>query len=127
MPPDVARAILRTIVAVAAPGGLVLFDYILPSVVDGTCRLVGARRHARYCAGGIEVRVGIVDEGHVPPGLMVVAPPRVSRSPPGCPRSRFLRVRDRRSLPFARRRAIWSPLTGLARLPRLVRVLLVWL
>jgi methyltransferase (TIGR00027 family) len=50
MPPDVARAILRAIVAVVAPGSLVIFDYILPSVVQGTCTLEGARRHARYCA-----------------------------------------------------------------------------
>lgn len=50
MPPDVARAILRAIVELAAPGSAVIFDYILPSVVEGTCRLEGAEAHRRYCA-----------------------------------------------------------------------------
>lgn len=49
MPPDVARAILTAIVEIAAPGSQVIFDYILPSVVDGTCALAGAREHRRYC------------------------------------------------------------------------------
>jgi methyltransferase (TIGR00027 family) len=50
MPPDVARAILGAIVAIAAPGSQVIFDYVLPSVVDGSCRLEGAQQHRRYCA-----------------------------------------------------------------------------
>jgi len=43
MPPEVARATLRSIAQVAAPGSVVLFDYILPSVVDGTCTLEYAK------------------------------------------------------------------------------------
>jgi methyltransferase (TIGR00027 family) len=50
MPPDVAREILRAIVEIAAPGSVVIFDYILPSVVDGSCELEGARAHRKYCA-----------------------------------------------------------------------------
>jgi O-methyltransferase involved in polyketide biosynthesis len=50
MPPEVARGILAAIVEIAAPGTLVIFDYILPSVVDGRCTLEGARQHRRYCA-----------------------------------------------------------------------------
>lgn len=49
MPPDVARAILGAIAEIAAPGSLVIFDHILPSVVDGTCPLEGARAHRAYC------------------------------------------------------------------------------
>jgi methyltransferase (TIGR00027 family) len=49
MPPDIARAILGAIVAIAAPGSQIVFDYILPSVVDGSCTLEGARQHRRYC------------------------------------------------------------------------------
>jgi methyltransferase (TIGR00027 family) len=49
MPPDVARAILDAIVAIAAPGSRVIFDHILPSVVDGSCTLEGARKHRAYC------------------------------------------------------------------------------
>jgi methyltransferase (TIGR00027 family) len=50
MPPDVARAILAAVAAIGAPGSLVIFDHILPSVVDGSCTLEGARAHRRYCA-----------------------------------------------------------------------------
>jgi methyltransferase (TIGR00027 family) len=50
MPPDIARAILAAIVAIATPGSQVIFDYILPSVVDGTCHLEGAQKHRAYCA-----------------------------------------------------------------------------
>jgi methyltransferase (TIGR00027 family) len=50
MPPDIARAILAAIVEIAAPGSQVIFDYILPSVVDGTCHLEGAQAHRKYCA-----------------------------------------------------------------------------
>jgi O-methyltransferase involved in polyketide biosynthesis len=49
MPPEVARAILAAIVEIAAPGSQVIFDHILPSVVDGRCTLEGAREHRRYC------------------------------------------------------------------------------
>jgi O-methyltransferase involved in polyketide biosynthesis len=37
MPPDVASAILRALVAISANGSQVIFDYILPAVVDGSC------------------------------------------------------------------------------------------
>jgi methyltransferase (TIGR00027 family) len=50
MPPRIARDILSAIREIAAPGSQVVFDHILPSVVDGTCRLEGAERHRRYCA-----------------------------------------------------------------------------
>jgi methyltransferase (TIGR00027 family) len=50
MPADVARAILAAIVEIAAPGSQVVFDFILPSVVDGSCLLEGAQEHRRYCA-----------------------------------------------------------------------------
>ena len=50
MPPDVATAILRAIVEIAAPGSQVIFDYILPGVVDGSCVLEGAQAHRKYCA-----------------------------------------------------------------------------
>jgi len=50
MPPDVARDVLAAIAEIAAPGSVVVFDHILPSVVDGSCRLEGARAHHRYCA-----------------------------------------------------------------------------
>jgi methyltransferase (TIGR00027 family) len=50
MPPDVARSILSAIVEIAAPGSTLIFDYILPSMVDGSCTLEGARAHRRYCA-----------------------------------------------------------------------------
>ncbi|HMI84024.1 MAG TPA: class I SAM-dependent methyltransferase [Polyangiaceae bacterium] len=50
MPPDVARAILQAIAELAAPGSEVIFDYILPSVVAGTCLLEGAEKHRQYCA-----------------------------------------------------------------------------
>jgi methyltransferase (TIGR00027 family) len=49
MPPEIARAILTTVVEIAAAGSQVIFDYILPSVVDGSCRLEGAQAHRRYC------------------------------------------------------------------------------
>jgi O-methyltransferase involved in polyketide biosynthesis len=50
MPPEVARAILATIAEIAAPGSQVIFDFILPSVVDGSCLLEGAQEHRKYCA-----------------------------------------------------------------------------
>ena len=50
MPPRVARDILAALAEISAPGSLVIFDHILPSVVDGTCRLEGAEAHRRYCA-----------------------------------------------------------------------------
>jgi methyltransferase (TIGR00027 family) len=50
MPPDVARAILRALVEISTPGSQVVFDYILPSVVDGSCVLEGAQAHRKYCA-----------------------------------------------------------------------------
>ena len=49
MPPDVASAILRALVEISAPGSQVIFDYILPAVVDGSCLLEGARAHREYC------------------------------------------------------------------------------
>ncbi len=49
MPPDVAADILRAIAEIAAPGSQVIFDHILPSVVDGTCALEGAAKHRAYC------------------------------------------------------------------------------
>ena len=49
MPPEVARTILAAVVEIAAPGSHVIFDYILPSVVDGSCLLEGAQEHRRYC------------------------------------------------------------------------------
>jgi len=50
MPPDVARDILAAIAEISAPGSQVIFDHILPSVVDGTCTLEGAPQHRVYCA-----------------------------------------------------------------------------
>jgi len=50
MPPDVARNILAAIAEISAPGSQVIFDHILPSVVDGTCTLEGAPQHRVYCA-----------------------------------------------------------------------------
>jgi methyltransferase (TIGR00027 family) len=50
MPPEIARAILAAIVSIAAPQSQIIFDYTLPSVVDGTCLLEGAERHRAYCA-----------------------------------------------------------------------------
>ncbi|MBK8259664.1 MAG: class I SAM-dependent methyltransferase [Polyangiaceae bacterium] len=49
MPPETARSILLAIREMAAPGSQVIFDYILPSVVDGTCTLEGAKAHRAYC------------------------------------------------------------------------------
>lgn len=49
MPPEIARAILVAIAGIAAPGSQMIFDYILPSVVDGSSVLEGAREHRRYC------------------------------------------------------------------------------
>jgi methyltransferase (TIGR00027 family) len=49
MPPEVAREIMGAIVEIAAPGSQVIFDYILPSVVDGSCTLEGAAAHRKYC------------------------------------------------------------------------------
>lgn len=49
MPPKVARSILVAISEIAEPGSQVIFDYILPSVVDGTSVLEGAAQHRRYC------------------------------------------------------------------------------
>lgn len=50
MPPDVARDILRAIAEIAAPGSQIIFDHILPGVVDGSCTLEGAKKHHAYCA-----------------------------------------------------------------------------
>jgi methyltransferase (TIGR00027 family) len=49
MPPDVARDILAALAEISAPGSQVIFDHILPSVVDGTCTLEGAAEHRAYC------------------------------------------------------------------------------
>jgi methyltransferase (TIGR00027 family) len=49
MPAEVARAILLAIVEIAAPGSQVIFDFILPYVVDGSCLLERAPEHRRYC------------------------------------------------------------------------------
>jgi methyltransferase (TIGR00027 family) len=65
MPPDVARAILGAIAAIAAPGSRVIFDYILPAVVDGTCTLEGARRHRSYCARRGEPILSGIDPDHL--------------------------------------------------------------
>lgn len=50
MPEAVACNVLRTIAAIAAPGTRLVFDYILPEVVDGSSVLEGAREHRAYCA-----------------------------------------------------------------------------
>jgi methyltransferase (TIGR00027 family) len=50
MPPEVASDIFAAITEIAEPGSQVIFDYILPSVVDGTCTLEGAQKHRAYCA-----------------------------------------------------------------------------
>jgi methyltransferase (TIGR00027 family) len=50
LPPEVVADILRAIAEVAAPGSQVIFDHILPGVVDGSCDLEGAKKHRAYCA-----------------------------------------------------------------------------
>jgi methyltransferase (TIGR00027 family) len=50
MPPDVARGLLAAIAEIAAPGSQVIFDHLLPSLVDGSCQLEGAAEHRAYCA-----------------------------------------------------------------------------
>jgi methyltransferase (TIGR00027 family) len=63
MPAEVARAILAAIVEIAAPGSQVIFDFILPSVVDGSCALEGAPEHRRYCERrGEPILFGIAPE-----------------------------------------------------------------
>jgi len=63
MPPEVAKSILAAIVEIAAPGSQVVFDYILPSVVDGSCGLEGAQKHRAYCARrGEPILFGVVPE-----------------------------------------------------------------
>jgi O-methyltransferase involved in polyketide biosynthesis len=49
LPPAVAREILAAIVGIAAPGSQVIFDHILPAVVNGSCQLEGAQAHRKYC------------------------------------------------------------------------------
>jgi methyltransferase (TIGR00027 family) len=65
MPPEVARGILSAIVEIAAPGSQIIFDYILPSVVDGTCQLEGAQKHRAYCAKRGEPILFGIDPGEL--------------------------------------------------------------
>ncbi|HWO24079.1 MAG TPA: SAM-dependent methyltransferase [Kofleriaceae bacterium] len=63
MSPEDARAILRSIAQVAAPGSVVIFDYILPSVVDGSCTLEFANKLREQLAQrGEPIRSGIEPE-----------------------------------------------------------------
>jgi methyltransferase (TIGR00027 family) len=63
MPPAVASSVLRTIAAIAAPRTRVIFDYILPSVVDGSSELEGAQEHRSYCSDrGEPILFGVAPE-----------------------------------------------------------------
>jgi methyltransferase (TIGR00027 family) len=64
--PEVAGKLLRTIAAIAAPGSRVIFDYILPSVVDGSCELEGAQAHRAYCADRREPILSGIDPSELP-------------------------------------------------------------
>lgn len=48
LPLEVGSRLLGTISSLIARGSLIIFDYILPSQVNGTCDLEGARQHRDF-------------------------------------------------------------------------------
>jgi methyltransferase (TIGR00027 family) len=58
--PRISEGLLKAITATAMPGSMIVFDYILPSMVDGLCSMRGAKEHRTFVAKfGEPIRSGI--------------------------------------------------------------------